>query len=138
MADNYDATFDNLVFDEDLEHILEEIFDEAQLTVCEDDNGLNGSYEELVAASIVLVAAALSGLSTCPHCDSLRLKVLPSRVEVFSKVAPRPTPPHRFCSCRGTARGDGSGNVCDLDREDSAALEFSPFRRSPTECKKPA
>ncbi|KAF4100763.1 hypothetical protein G5714_018959 [Onychostoma macrolepis] len=46
MADNYDATFDNLVFDEDLEHILEEIFDETQLTVCEDDNGLNGVHND--------------------------------------------------------------------------------------------
>ncbi|KAF4110720.1 hypothetical protein G5714_007751 [Onychostoma macrolepis] len=34
MADNYDATFDNLVFDEDLEHILEEI------CVHNDDNNL--------------------------------------------------------------------------------------------------
>ncbi len=38
------------------------------------------------------VLAALSCLSTCPHCEGLRLKVLCSRVEVFSKVAPRPNP----------------------------------------------
>ncbi|KAF4103563.1 hypothetical protein G5714_016446 [Onychostoma macrolepis] len=54
MADNYDATFDNLVFDEDLEHILEEIFDEAQLTVCEDDNGLNEDVQRGVAVGTEL------------------------------------------------------------------------------------
>ncbi|KAF4113660.1 hypothetical protein G5714_006205 [Onychostoma macrolepis] len=44
MADNYDATFENLEFDEGLEQILEEIFDEAQLVVCGDDVGLNGEH----------------------------------------------------------------------------------------------
>ncbi|KAF4108136.1 hypothetical protein G5714_010895 [Onychostoma macrolepis] len=67
--------------------------------------------------------SALSGLSTCPHCDSLQLKVLHSRVEVFSEVAPPlPTPaeaPHKALAW---------GDTCDPDREDGAALEFSPFR----------
>ncbi|KAF4095132.1 hypothetical protein G5714_024210 [Onychostoma macrolepis] len=78
--------------------------------------------------------SALSGLSTCPHCDSLRLKVLRSRVEVFSEVAPASNP-RRVASAVAEAPHEAMawGDTCDPDREDSAALEFSPFRSlSPT------
>ncbi len=37
----------------------------------------------LCACSCITRKATLSGLSTCPHCDGLRLKVLHSRVEVL-------------------------------------------------------
>ncbi|KAF4113995.1 hypothetical protein G5714_004218 [Onychostoma macrolepis] len=48
MADNYDATFDNLVFDKDLEHILEEI------CVHNDDNNLVIIAAEDVQREIVV------------------------------------------------------------------------------------
>ncbi len=73
--------------------------------------------------------AALSGLSTCSHCDGLRLKVLCSRVEVFSEVAPASNP-RRVASAVAEAPHEAMawGDVCDPDREDSDALEFSLSR----------
>ncbi|KTF80859.1 hypothetical protein cypCar_00027925 [Cyprinus carpio] len=78
--------------------------------------------------------SALSGLSSCPHCDGLRLKVLRSRVEVFSKVAPASNP-RRVASAAAEAPHEAMawGDMCDLTYDDSAALEFSPHRSlSPT------
>ncbi|KAF4117973.1 hypothetical protein G5714_000024 [Onychostoma macrolepis] len=78
MADNYDATFDNLVFDEDLEHILEEIFDEAQLTVCEDDNGLNAVIVLLLCYlfDLMLLLLARVALQSPMVCSQTHLGFL--------------------------------------------------------------
>ncbi len=70
--------------------------------------------------------AALSGLSICSHCDGLRLKVLRSRVKVFSKVAPVSNP-RRVASAVAEVPHEAMA-WGDLDREDSYALEFSLSR----------
>lgn len=78
--------------------------------------------------------AALSGLSSCPHCDGLRLRVLRSRVEVFSNVALESNP-RQVTSATAEAPHEARawGDTCDMDFVDSAALEYSPHRSlSPT------
>ncbi len=84
------------------------------------------------------VQAVLSGLSTCSHCDGLRLKVLRSRVEIFSKVAPASNP-HRvaFAVAKALHKVMAWGNVCNPDCEDSDVLELSRSL-SPIECKRSA
>ncbi|KAF4115953.1 hypothetical protein G5714_003442 [Onychostoma macrolepis] len=61
-------------------------------------------------------------------------------LKVFSKVAPVSNP-RRVTSAVAEAPHEvmAWGDMCDLDREDSAALSFLHFARSPPfECKKPA
>ncbi|KAF4117031.1 hypothetical protein G5714_001584 [Onychostoma macrolepis] len=108
MADNYDATFDNLVFDEDLEHILEEIFDEAQLVVCEDDIGLNGVcndddnlviitaedvQQEIVVETELRHEPGNVTTSTPSHtpCSEERVHMTTARANALTVVTP-PTP----------------------------------------------
>ncbi|XP_058644238.1 uncharacterized protein LOC131547582 [Onychostoma macrolepis] len=94
MADNYDATFDNLVFDEDLEHILEEIFDEAQLTVCEDDNGLNGGHNDDNNLVIITAEDVQRGVAEGPELRNEPANVTtaaPSHTECSDEQLHTPT-----------------------------------------------